>query len=188
MADNKTTTQPQAPGSGQRMMQQRPQRRRQKSRFGTQMQEKQALKDAYGLREEQLRRYYREAQKSQEATGPMMVSLLERRLDNAVFRAGWAATRKAARQMVSHKLLLVNGRSVNVPSARLRKGDVVSVKESKRNKGVFENFEMKMQNTKTPAWITLDGSAYAFKVSGIPEEEEAQLGVDIRAIVEYYAR
>lgn len=184
---NNQNTSPASPAK--KMMQQRPhQRRRPKSRFGTQMQEKQALKDAYGIREQQLKRYYQEAQKSDEATGTVMVVLLERRLDNAVFRAGWAPTRKAARQLASHKLLQVNGRTVSVPSIRLRSGDVVSVKEGKKEKGVFENFEMKTQNARTPAWIALEKSAYSFKIVGNPSAEDAQLGVDIRAVVEYYAR
>ena len=164
------------------------QRRRQKSRYGTQMEEKQNLKKIYGIREEQLRHYFSQAQRSSQETGLFLVSLLERRLDNAVFRAGWAPTRPAARQMSSHRLLLVNGHPVTVPSISLRVGDVVSVKENKRTKPLFENFMMKLQNVHLPSWIELMPQEFSFKVTALPTMEEAQLGVDIRAIVEYFAR
>ena len=163
-------------------------RRKVRSRYGTQLAEKQQLKEIYGIREEQLRRYYKEAQKSEEQTGRVLVELLERRLDNALYRAGWAPTRKAARQMASHKLVTVNGRVVSVPSIRLRENDVVAVKESKRSKEVFANFEKKLQNTALPSWITLDSKEYAFKVASLPNMEEAAVGVDIRAVVELFAR
>jgi small subunit ribosomal protein S4 len=105
-----------------------------------------------------------------------------------VFRAGWAPTRPAARQMSSHRLLLVNGKPVNIPSINLRVGDIVTVKENKRNKPLFENFMMKLQNVHLPSWITLVPNEFSFKVVALPTMEEAQLGVDIRAIVEYFAR
>lgn len=175
------------PGQGQGRPQ-GGQRRRAKSRYGTQMSEKQNLKKIYGIREEQLRHYFKEARRARGETGPFLVERLERRLDNAVYRAGWAPTRRAARQMVSHRLVQVNGRTVNIPSLALRAGDIVVVKESKRSKPLFENFAMSLQNVNTPSWILLDPKNFAFKVTALPNMQEAALGVDMRAVVEYFAR
>lgn len=164
------------------------QRRRPGSRFSQQLREKQNLKGIYGLREEQLKHYYRQALQSRSETGPLLIQMLELRLDNAVFRAGFATTRKQARQMVSHGLFLVNGRKVDVPSQRVKIGDVVTVKEGKRAKALFDNFEKRMQNVRLPEWLRLDTSAYSFTVTARPAPEEAGIGVDIRAVVELFAR
>ncbi len=167
----------------------RPQARRaQKSRYGVQMEEKQNLKKVFGIREEQLRKYYAQAKRSPEETGRELISLLEQRLDNAIYRAGFAPTRAAARQMSTHRLFAINGRAVDVPSIRLRSGDTISVREGKRGKALFSNFEKRMQNVHTPGWIVVDDQNYAFKVTSKPTLEEANLGVDVQAIVEYFAR
>lgn len=164
------------------------QRRRPKSRYGTQMAEKQNFKNIFGIREEQLRKYYAQALRSKEETGRKLVVLLERRLDNAVFRAGLAATRRQARQMTSHRLFAVNGRAVNIPSVSLRPGDIVSIRENKLGKSHFTNLEKKLQNVAPPSWLTLDPPQHSFKVTGEPTAEEANLGVDLDAIVEFFAR
>lgn len=166
----------------------RPQRRQQKSRYGTQMDEKQQLKGIYGIQEQQLKNYYARARASKEETGPELIVLLERRLDNAVYRAGFAPTRKAARQMATHRLLTVNGRSVDIPSYRLSVGDRVAVRESKRAKAPFSNFEKRMQNVKAPTWLTLNPAEFSFAVTTVPTLSEANVGVDVQAIVEYFAR
>ncbi len=163
-------------------------RRQQKSRYGTQMAEKQQLKEIYGVQEQQLRNYYDAARRSREETGPHLITLLERRLDNAVYRAGFAPTRKAARQMSTHRLLNVNGHPVDVPSYRLKAGDVVDVRVGKRSKSLFSNFEKRMQNVKSPSWILLNPAEFGFKVSALPSLAEANVGVDVQAIVEYFAR
>lgn len=164
------------------------QRRRPKSRYGTQMAEKQNFKSIFGIREEQLRKYYGHALRSKEETGRKLVALLESRLDSAVYRAGLAATRRQARQMVSHRLFVVNGRPVNIPSIQLKAGDEVRVREGKRGKSYFTNFEKKMQNVSTPSWLVLDTEHYGFRVQALPSSEEANLGVDVDAIVEFFAR
>jgi small subunit ribosomal protein S4 len=163
-------------------------RRPRKSRYGTQLEEKQNLKEIFGLREEQLKKYFNEARRGEKMLGPSLVTLLERRLDNAVYRAGIAETRKQARQMTTHGLFAVNGRGVNVPSLRLKKGDVVSVKEGKRRASYFTNFDKKMQSAEPPAWIKTDMKSFGFKVEGEPTLEEAKLGVDLQAIVELLSR
>jgi len=152
------------------------------------MEEKQNLKKLYSVQEAQLRRYYKEAQKSDEETGPQLVSLLEQRLDNALYRAGFSETRRAARQLASHRHVEVNGQPVTVPSIRLRSGDVVTVRDSKRGKPLYSNFEKRLQNVVTPSWMTLDPANFSFKVTGAPTADEAAIGVDMRSIVEYFAR
>lgn len=163
-------------------------RRRAGSRFSQQLREKQNLKEIYGLREEQLKHVFRQALQSRLETGPLLIQMLELRLDNAVYRAGFAQTRKQARQMVTHGMFAVNGRKVDVPSRRLAAGDVVSVKEGKRQKGLFDNFEKRMQSVRLPEWLQLETSTYSFTVTGQPVPEEAGLAVDIRAVVELFAR
>lgn len=194
MADTPTTSAPTKPaGAASRAggapggrSQQR--RRRQPSRFGKQMEEKQNLKEIYGLREKQLRRYYAEALKGSAETGPRIIQLLEMRLDNALYRAGFCVSRAAARQMASHAIVEVNDRSVTVPSLRLLPGDTVRIKASKRKSVLFDNFEKRLQNVALPTWITLDAAGYGFKVTGEPLPEDTTIGVDIRSVVEFFSR
>lgn len=192
-----TTTTPQpntpntnAPGANSKGAPQKKQggRRRKVSRYGVQMEEKKNLKVLYGIREEQLKTYYRKALRSKAETGPQLVDMLERRIDNSIFRAGLALTRPQARQMVSHGYFQVNGKKVDIPSYLLKSGDVVSVKESKRTKSYFSNFEKRMQGVRTPSWIEVNASDFGFKFVGAPSVEEANIGIDMRAIVEFFTR
>lgn len=152
------------------------------------MQEKQSLKAIYGIREEQLKRYYRDARAMSNQTGQALISLLERRLDNALYRAGFATTRPQARQIATHRLVSVNGRPVDVPSLRLKTGDTVTVRDSKRAKDIFTNFEKRLQNVNPPSWITLQPQEFSFKVTALPTDADAAAGINIQAIVEYFAR
>ncbi len=163
-------------------------RRRSRSRYGTQLQEKQDLKGIFGIREEQMKRYYKMARLGTGETGPNIVTILERRLDSAIFRAGFAQTRAQARQMATHRFFTVNGKPTDVPSYLLKTGDVVSVRESKKKSGHFSNFEKRMQATRTPSWITIIPKEFSFKVEALPTHQEANLGIDMRAVVEYFAR
>lgn len=178
--------QPGRQGGLQRPGQQR--RRRQVSRYGSQMAEKQQLKEIYGVRERQLKNYYSHAKRSKGQTGAELLAALERRLDNAVFRAGFAVTRPASRQMVSHGYFKVNGKVTNVASHGLRPGDVVSIKETKRKKAHFVAFPKSLQNVTPPAWIVLDPSTFSFKVSALPQVDDSPMPVDIQAVVEFFAR
>lgn len=168
--------------------QQQQRRRRPRTRFGQQMEEKQQLKAIFGIREEQLRRYYTLSRQGKAETGPALIAMLEQRLDNAIYRAGFAETRPQARQMASHRLFTVNGRPVTIPSYQLKVGDVVAIKESKRGKNLFLNFEKRVQNMRPPSWIEIVGQEFGFTITGKPTVEEAALGVDIRAVVEMFAR
>jgi small subunit ribosomal protein S4 len=163
-------------------------RKRPKSRFGAQLEEKQNLKEIYGVAEAQLKKYYTTAKKSNEETGPALIELLERRLDNAIYRAGFATTRAQARQMASHGLFNVNGRPVNVASIILREGDLVQVKETKRKKSYFSSFDKRMQSAQVAEWITLDVKNYGFKVAGKPSADQTGIGVAIQEVVEFLSR
>ncbi len=163
-------------------------RRRQRSRYAEQMHEKQTLKGIYGIREGQLKHYYASATRAKSETGPTLVVLLELRLDNALYRAGFAPTRKAARQMASHHIVEINGRAVTIPSFRLKVSDVVRIKDNKRKKPLFENFEKRLQNVALPSWLELQPKDFAFNVTAEPTAAEAAIGVDIKSIVEYFAR
>lgn len=192
MADQPTTPSPASPTAAPARQgaprQQSRGRRRQKSRFGTQMEEKQNLKAIYGIREGQLRRYYQEALKAGGQTGPTIITLLEQRLDNVLYRGGFAETRKASRQMATHGHVQINGRAVDVPSVRLLPGDVITIKESKRKKKLYENWQKHLQNVSTPSWLVIDPEQYSLKVTAAPTADEANIGIDIRAVVEYFAR
>lgn len=192
----RTQTQPGQPGrqGGQprpfgRTAGQGPQRRRrQMSRYGSQMAEKQQLKEIYGVREQQLKNYYLKAKRSKRQTGVELMGALERRLDNAVFRAGFAVTRPTSRQMVSHGYFTVNGKVTNVASHGLRPGDVVSIKETKRKKAHFVAFPKSLQNVTPPGWIVLEPDTFSFKVSALPAADDSPMPVDIQAVVEFFAR
>lgn len=152
------------------------------------MQEKQSLKNIFGLREEQLKKYYKQALTVKGQTGPTLVTLLERRLDNAIFRAGFAQTRPQARQMTTHRLFAVNGKPVDIPSYSLKTGDVVTVLKSKQGKSYFSSFEKRMQNHQSPSWILAKPEEFGFSITSIPSYEEANIGIDVRLVVEFFAR
>ncbi len=164
------------------------QRRRTKTKYGAELEEKQNLKSIYGIRDHQLKNYYRQAYRSHEETGKKMVILLEQRLDNAVFRAGLAVSRKQARQMVGHALFQVNDKSVDIPSYQLKTGDKVKVKSGKRNKSYFTNFAKRLQNTQPPSWLELSVKDFGFHVTGEPSPQEANIGVAIQDVTEFLAR
>jgi small subunit ribosomal protein S4 len=114
--------------------------------------------------------------------------MLERRLDNAVFRSGMAQTRPQARQMSTHGFFTVNGKTVDIPSYLLKTGDVVAVKENKRSKPFFSNFDKRMQSVRTPSWVSITASEFSFTCTAVPDVQEANVGVDMRAIVEFFTR
>lgn len=180
--------QPHAPAPASQPHQGPRRRRRQVSRYGSQMAEKQQLKEIYAVRETQLKNYYLKAKRSKGRTGAELLAALERRLDNAVFRAGFAVTRPAARQMVSHGYFRVNGKVTNVASYSLKPGDVISIKESKRKKSHFVAFPKNLQSVTLLPWIVLNPDTFSFKISAWPQPEDSPVGVDIQAVVEFFAR
>lgn len=159
--------------------------RRKLSDFGVQLKEKQKVKFIYGILEKQLRRLYADASKNPTATGAALLTLLERRLDNVVYRLGWANTRAAARQLVSHGHLQVNGKKMDIPSYRVQVQDVVSL----TNKGMkipAVSEAIKSETTTAPAWLS--SKSGVAKIERLPERDEIAETIEEQLIVEYYSR
>ena len=159
--------------------------RRKVSNFGIQLREKQKVKYMYGIMEKQLRKLYEEASKNPTATGAALLSLLERRFDNVVYRMGFAPTRAAARQLVGHGHLTVNNKRMDIPSYQVKVGDVVSLK-AKSSKIPVVAETMKEKVSSAPAWLEVKASLG--KVTKLPEREDVLESIDEQLIVEYYSR
>lgn len=159
--------------------------KRKLSEYGLQLKEKQKLRYIYGVTEKQLHRLYVEATKNPTATGAALLNLLERRLDNVVYRLGWVATRAAARQLVSHNHVLVNGKKMNIPSYTVDVNDVVTVKSTfVTSPAVAER--LKEESQQMPAWLERKGAAG--KILRYAERAEIREAVEESLIVEYYSR
>ena len=160
------------------------------SLYLTQLREKQKVRRMYGLLEKQFARLMKEAQRSKGMTGIKLLEYLERRLDNAVYRAGFALTRRQARQLVSHGHFLLNGRRVDVPSIRLKPGDVITVRPKSTKSEYFKNLAnvIGAANAPTLSWLAADGNKMEIKITGLPKREEAEPGINEQLIVEYYSR
>lgn len=160
------------------------------SLYATQLREKQKVRRIYGVLEKQFRRIMAEAFKEQGMTGSKMLELLERRLDNAVYRAGFAVSRRQARQLVTHGHFLLNGRRVDIPSIRLKPGDVVEVRDHSKNTVFFKNLAEVSRDSQTQpvGWMRSDVSKMKFEVTGIPAREDAEPGIKEQLIVEFYSR
>ncbi|HEU0051210.1 MAG TPA: 30S ribosomal protein S4 [Patescibacteria group bacterium] len=156
--------------------------------YGKQLREKQKAKRMYGLNERQFRNLFKLVLGKKGNSGEMLVQLLETRLDNAVYRAGFVKTRAAARQAVSHAHFNVNGKKVNIPSYHVRPGEVISVRENKRAKGVWKGVEENLSKKETPSWIALEPANLSAKVVAVPAGTELQQPFDPKLIVEFYSR
>ena len=158
------------------------------SEYGTQLKEKQKAKWTYGILERQFRKYFEEASKKQGVTGDALLQMLEMRLDNLVYRFGFAETRAQARQLVSHGFFDVNGKKVNIPSYRAKVGDLIAFRENKKNSKFFELLKQKLKNVKTQEWVETDGSKLSGKVLSIPSTDQMENRINTQLIVEYYSR
>lgn len=158
------------------------------SEYGIQLKEKQKAKFIYGILEKQFRGYYDKAKKMQGVTGENLLILLERRLDNVVYRSGLAATRRQARQLVSHGHISVNGKRLDIPSALIKAGDVVAIKESSRGNTFFKGLAESFDSLSTPAWISADAQSLSAAVTRFPNRDEIDIPVDEQMIVELYSR
>lgn len=158
------------------------------SEYGKQLLEKQKARDMYGLSESQFRRLYAQATKVTGQTGDIFKQLLERRLDNAVYRAGFAMTRIQARQFVNHGLFLVDGVRVTVPSIQVRPGQVITVRRQSKDSPMFAQILTAHEKYAAPNWLTTDPSGMKITIKDLPGAEHAEQAVDIRKIVEFYSR
>ena len=158
------------------------------SEYGIQLKEKQKAKFIYGVLEKQFRQYYEKAKQMPGITGENLLLLLERRLDNVVFRMGLASTRRQARQVVTHGHIAVNGKRVDIPSALVKVGDEISVMESSRSKAYFKGSNEKMAAVTAPAWLVANTEALSAKVDRFPTREEIDVPVVEQSIIELYSK
>ena len=164
------------------------QSRKKKSEYAMQLQEKQKVKFVYGVLEKQFRGYYEKAERMSGKTGDNLLILLERRLDNVVFRMGYAATRREARRMVTHGHFTVDGKNVNIPSYQVKPGMVIALKESSRSIERFKtNVEENAYHT-MPRWMEFDAANMVGKIVAIPTREDVDLPIEEHLIVELYSK
>ena len=165
------------------------------SEYGRELREKQRLRRWYNLSEEQFKRYVKEVLDQLHRSGSksinaaeLLINILERRLDNVIYRLGFAASRAQARQLVSHGHFLVNKKPVNIPSFQVKKGDKIEIKPSSKNKVVFKNLEEKIKKYQPPSWLKLDMKNLSGEIIGSPTVEEAAPPAEISSIFEFYSK
>ena len=158
------------------------------SEYGTQLREKQKAKFIYGVLEKPFRNYYEKADKMKGMTGTNLMIMLERRLDNVVYRLGFAKTRREARQMVDHKVFSVNGKTVFIPSYSVKPGDVIEIRENKRSSQHIKDVFEATSGRAVPAWLIADPEHFKGTVDRLPEREEIDVRVDEMLIVELYSK
>jgi small subunit ribosomal protein S4 len=163
-------------------------RRGRLSDYGVQLREKQKVRRIYGILEKQFRNYYSEAARIKGATGENLLQLLERRLDNVVYRMGFGVTRAEARQLVSHKAILVNGQSVNIPSYQVRPGDVLSIREKAANQLRIKNALDVASSRTAVSWVEVDVKKLEGKFNSVPERSDLSQDINENLIVELYSK
>jgi small subunit ribosomal protein S4 len=163
-------------------------RRPKKSDRGLQLQEKQKARYTYGILERQFRKFFAEAERLTGVTGENLLILLERRLDNVVYRLGFADSRSQARQLVRHGHFLLNGRKTNVPSCLVKSGDVVAWRESSTQTEYYKTLLQQIEGKTVPGWLTLDKQKLVGQILNLPSGGDIEVKFDEKAIVEYYSR
>ncbi|MDR1545445.1 MAG: 30S ribosomal protein S4 [Deltaproteobacteria bacterium] len=163
-------------------------RRGKLSEYGLQLREKQKVKRSYGLLEKQFRALFEKAERQKGITGANLLILLERRLDNIVYRLGFASSRSQARQLVCHGHFLVNDRKVDIPSFLVKSGDTVALKEKSRKIAFIQESLETVARRGTPSWLELEKAAFQGRVKELPAREELGLQVSEQLIVEYYSK
>jgi len=178
----KKTGMPGEQGNGMR-------RRSAASQYAIQLREKQKVRRLYGLLEKQFNNLFKEAAKLSGQTGETALMLLEQRLDNAVYRAGFASSRRAARQLVGHGHFMLNGRRVDIPSIRLKIGDKIELRSKSHKSEYFKQLDDNSPKPASiPAWIKVNRSKFTIEVAGTPTREDAEADINEQLIVEYYSR
>ena len=164
------------------------QSRRKQSEYGMQLNEKQKVKFIYGVLEKQFHAYYEKAERKQGITGEILLQELERRLDNVVFRMGFANTRREARQLVNHAHFTVNGKRVNIPSYQVKPGDVVAVSEKSRSTTKFKSLLEENGKKACPKWIEKANDSFEGKIVAMPARDDIDYDVAEHLIVELYSK
>lgn len=163
-------------------------RRRQQSEYGIQLKEKQKAKFIYGVLEKPFRNYYEKAERAKGMTGENLMIMLETRLDNVVFRLGLARTRAEARQIIDHRHIYVNGKLVNIPSAAVKAGDVIEVRESKKSCDRYKQILEATNGRLVPEWLTVDTENLKGTVNALPTREQITTPINEMLIVELYSK
>ena len=163
-------------------------RRAKKSDRGIQLQEKQKARYTYGLMERQFRKFFAEAERLPGITGETLLILLERRLDNVVFRFGFASSRAQARQLVCHGHFLLNGRKTDIPSCLVKPGDAIAWREASTKSEYYKILVQEIEGRTIPGWLALDKQKMAGQIVNLPTAEDIEIKFDEKAIVEYYSR
>lgn len=163
-------------------------RRQKPTEYGIQLREKQKTKRIYGLMEKQFRNYFKKGERQQGITGANLLILLERRFDNVVYRLGYAASRKEARQLVNHGHFSINGKRADIPSMMLREGDTIQVKEGSKNSAKFQEIKDQAAYKTPPEWLSVDVENLIGKVLALPTREQIDTAVNEQLIVELYSR
>lgn len=162
--------------------------RKKTTEYGLQLREKQKTKRIYGLQEKQFHSYYEEAERMKGVTGANMLILLEKRLDNVVYRMGIGSSRSQARQFVNHGLITVNGKRVTIPSYQIKVGDVVSIKENKQEQPLFVELKQSKKAANLPKWLDFDPSTLTGTVLAAPTREDIDMSIQEHMIVELYSK
>lgn len=163
-------------------------RRRRPSEYALQLREKQKARRIYGVMERQFRRYFKEAEKRKGLTGENLLTILESRLDNVVYRLGFADSRAQARQLVRHGHFDLNGRRANIPSMLVKPGDVISVREKSKKLTYFKERAKELERKAVPEWMSLDPVSMSGRILNLPRREDIDLPLNEQLIVEYYSR
>lgn len=158
------------------------------SGYGSQLREKQKIRRIYGVLERQFRRYFVEADRKKGSTGELLLQLLESRLDNVVYRMGFASTRAEARQLVAHKALMVNGQVVNIPSFRVKAGDVVTIREKAKKQVRIQEALALAAQIGLPSWVAVDTSKLEGTFKNVPERAELYGDINEQLVVEFYSK
>ena len=160
--------------------------RKRVTQYGTQLREKQKVKRAYGILEKQFKAYYMEAERMKGVVGENLLSLIERRLDNVVYRMGIGSSRNESRQIVNHGHITVNGHTVDIPSFSVKAGDVIAVKETKRDKEMFK--ALKGMKVVMPKWLEFNPDTLTGKILALPKREDIDMNISEHLIIELYSR
>ena len=159
------------------------------SQYSLQLREKQKVKRLYGLLERQFSNLMKEASRVPGQSGQVLLQFLERRMDNVVYRAGFAPSRRAARQLVTHGHFTLNGVRVDIPSIRIKEGDAIVIRDHSKNSEYFKKIDdVSPAPSTTPAWLKVDRKKFAVQVTGLPTRDDAEPEINEQLIVEYYSR
>lgn len=163
-------------------------RMRRISEYGQQLAEKQKIRHIYGVSERQFKNYFKEIAGQRGNREELLAQKLEKRLDNVVFRLGWASSRKSSRQIVNHGHILVNGRKVDIPSYQVKKGDVIKLRERSKKLNLFKDIKSILKKHEIVAWLTLDPNKIEGEVKSQPSVEDLDKVGELSMVIEYYSR